>query len=231
MVIAKNRLFFVIGGDFVYRQRALQNLISKTIKQDAAFNSIRVYFDRHTRLEYIQELVLRFSFGKEKVILFKNVDKMHNTIAAFLEKNLAKILEFNYLIFEVDRNADEFYRDRTLKKQKSLMTLLHKATVLRIKSVFKETVSLWSLMRAVHQKRLDTSLYIVDRLFSSSREDKRILGTKILGYLVSGLSDLADASYKKRCFNLLWETDRLLKRGNVESKLALQSFLVKLFSD
>ncbi|MFH1767599.1 MAG: hypothetical protein ABH858_00375 [Candidatus Omnitrophota bacterium] len=223
----KKRVFFVVSADSINRRRTVENITIKILnKKDSSLNT-HVFYGKDAHLDKVKELVLSFSFGRDKVIIFKQADTLPEDLKAFLRDNIKDMVSNNYFIFEIERDYFEFQGDKRLAKDKLFELLSKEAHVFRISS-FSEQASIKKLLLMIRRKRLPEALSVLEDIFDQETKKEDFLGVQILGALTRQFSYMDNSLEKERCFNLIWQSERIIKEGRVEQKVALQLLITKL---
>jgi hypothetical protein len=220
----RKKIFCVIGLDFFHRQRAIDRIKFQILKNKNYSLNTTTLYSGELDTKRLQEAVFHFSFDREKIILFRNSQKLPSDIKNFLLKEINKIIVFNYVIFEIERDYREFVSDKKIIQDTFFRYILKNSTLRKIHS-FKEDISLKKFIIDVRRNRFSSALYKLERLFLEFKNDKK-LGVQILGALVREFSYLA--GQRQKYFDLLWDTDRLIKEKGIDPKLALEILITKL---
>jgi len=226
MVNIRERVFLIVGTDFSQRQRVIENIKKRILKEKASsFNNLIVY-SKEANAKDLGEKLFTTSFGKNKIIIFKNVDDLPVEIRKFLFTNLDRILSNNYLIFETDKDYYQFQKNKKFVNDDFFVSVLKKATLSKVASI-KGKVTIEDFMASLRKNNLSESVYITEKLFAGGSKD-RILGPQIIGILVSKISFLKDPAKKDKYFKYLWEADRAIKEKGLDSRLVIESLLTKV---
>ena len=226
MVNIRERVFLIVGTDFSQRQRVIENIKKRILKEKASsFNNLIVY-SKEANAKDLGEKLFTTSFGKNKIIIFKNVDDLPVEIRKFLFTNLDRILSNNYLIFETDKDYYQFQKNKKFVNDDFFVSVLKKATLSKVASI-KGKVTIEDFMASLRKNNLSESVYITEKLFAGGSKD-RILGPQIIGILVSKISFLKDPAKKDKYFKYLWEADRAIKEKGLDSRLVIESLLAKV---
>lgn len=226
MVNIRERVFLIVGTDFSQRQRVIENIKKRILKEKASsFNNLIVY-SKEANAKDLGEKLFTTSFGKNKIIIFKNVDDLPLEIRKFLFTNLDRILSNNYLIFETDKDYYQFQKNKKFVNDDFFVSVLKKATLSKVASI-KGQVTIEDFMASLRKNNLSESVYITEKLFAGGSKD-RILGPQIIGILVSKISFLKDPAKKDKYFKYLWEADRAIKEKGLDSRLVIESLLTKV---
>ena len=98
----RDRVFLVIGTAFLGRQRAVDNLKKRILKQRSAAFNIVTFYPREIELKDLRHKMLTYSLDKEKIIIFKDAYNLSVKVRDFLFTNLKQIIAANYIILEID---------------------------------------------------------------------------------------------------------------------------------
>ncbi len=223
----KNKVFLIVGEDFSSRKHAIESIKKKLARGRPSVFQVSTIYSDQTDLNGIKELLFTSSFGGERIVIFKDITSLDKEIKDFLYKNLNTVVSSNYLIMEIEFSPDQIYRDKRFTADKLLGYLLKYARIIRIRS-FPESVSIKKLIFSLRDRKLDRSLYILEKIFSDTGVRTDALAMMVLGSLSREFSRLRLPVEKERCFLLLWDTERALKEGRVPPKLALELLITKL---
>ncbi len=226
MVDAK-RVFLVVGSDFSRRRNAVDSLKRKLIPQKYSPFNERVYYSSEIELSKLRALLFNFSFNGERIVIFKEADKLNKDTKEFLYNNIKDVIKNNYLIFEIEREYFFLKGDRKFTDDKFFSFLMKTAYPIKLNS-FTGIASIGKLMGMIKRKQLQDALYTLESIFSNAGKNKDYIGMQILGAMTANFSR-ADSPFKKRkYFNLIWSAERILKRRKIESKTALGFLITKL---
>ncbi|UCC95132.1 MAG: hypothetical protein JSW40_10075 [Candidatus Omnitrophota bacterium] len=225
MVNPARRIFFVIGTDFLHRQRAIENIKTRILHNKSSPINTIIFYSKEIEMNDLRKKVLTFSFDKEKIIIFKNASALTMAIKKFFVENLKEITSSNYLIFEIEQDHRNVFQDTKLTKDKFFSFLLKRGTILRISSTLQR-LTLDDFKRSIRRSDYARSFYILEKLFE--KEKGKDLGPQILGILVYEFSRTKNPHQKEKYFSYLWETDRAIKEKGVNSRLALEVLIARL---
>jgi len=223
----KDRVFVVIGSDFLNRKRAIDNIKTKLLKKRELALNTQVLYAREIDLISLRELLFSFSFDGDRIIIFKEAQNLSKQVKDFIYKNLKSIIGNNYLIFDIERDYASLKKDKSFLKDRFFSYLFRYAYLLKLSS-FKEDISIQKFLVMVRKNRVAQAIYILEKIFDIGSKKKEFLGIQILGALTREFSYIKNPLEKERYFNLIWETDRALKEGRVEPRLALELLVTKI---
>jgi len=234
MVSFRERTFLVAGSDFFQRQQAIKNITKRILKdQPSAFNFLILY-SKELDSKSLQEKLFTTSFGKNKIILFKNFFDLASSLRYVLFTNIKKILSTNYLILETDKEYYQLSYSKKISSDNLFKLIIQKSAIFRVSSS-KRDVTIKDFMNSMDRNDLQLSLYTLESLFQGSGKD-RILAQQILGILVKkfsllGSKSLSEKEYHKQqeYFRYLWEADRAIKEKGLDARLAIEVLLTKIF--
>ncbi|MCK4912307.1 MAG: hypothetical protein KAS05_01140 [Candidatus Omnitrophica bacterium] len=222
----RERVFLIAGADFSQHQRVVDNVKKRILRQKtSSFDSLTIY-SKEANAKDLAEKLFTTSFEENKIVIFKNVQELSLVARKFLFTNLDKILSNNYLIFETDKDYYQFQKDKKLINDDFFVSVLKKATLFKVASI-KRKVTIEDFIASLRRNNLSDSVYIVEKLFAGGSKD-RILGPQIIGILVRKLSFLENPAKKDKYFKYLWEADRAIKEKGLDSRLVIESLLVKV---
>ena len=223
----KTRLFFVIGAEFSHRKRAIDGIKARLLKKKESSLNTRVFYAKEINLSNLRDVLFSFSFDRDKVIIFKESQNLDVKVKDFIYSNIKNILDANYLIFELEKDFFYVKNDRRFNKDKFFSFLLNNASLYRMNS-FNEDISIKKLLSFIRKNNLNESLYILEKIFSSSQKAKDFVGMQILGALTREFSYTNNPLKRQKCFDLIWGADRALKQGRLGQKAAIQLLITKL---
>ena len=226
MLNIREKVFFVSGSDFFQRQLAVGNIKKRISSNRPELLSSSIFYGKETELINLQEKLLTTSFGKNKIIIFKDFLGLNIAIRNFIFANLEKILAVNYIIFETDKDCYQLQRNKRINSDKLFNLILTKSSLIKVTSL-KPKASINDFMDSLRRKDLSSSLYILESLFEGGSKDK-LLGVQVIGILVRNSSYLKGSLKKNKSFKYLWEADRAIKEKGVDVRLAIGALLVKL---
>ena len=223
----KKKVFIVAGSDFTRRKSAVDSLKKRLIPHKSSCLNFQVYYSRDIELDKLRGLLLSFSLEKERIVVFKESSFLGKGAKDFLYKNISSIVKNNYLIFEFEENYFFLSRDKHFTNDRFFGYIFKNAFLIRTSS-FVNGVSIRNLMDAIRKNRLRDSLYILESIFNNAGKDRSFIGMQILGAITKSFSYMRNPVERKRCFNLIWEAERILKGGKIEDKATLQILITKL---
>jgi hypothetical protein len=223
MVNVAKRIFLVVGKDFLQRQHAIENIRKKVLPHPSCLIDTFVFYPHEIDLKGLWERCVTFSFDKEKILIFKDADRISSEVKEFLQKGIAKIVSANYLIFE----SEEDLLSGARKKDVFFRELARQAAVVRVGSPSARPVTLEDFKWSFRKRDVASALAIVERLFN---EQGRDLSPLILGILVYECMRTKDLNLRKRYFSFLWEADREMKEKGLNGRLVIERLVMKLFS-
>jgi len=226
MVNIRERVFLISGTNFLQRQHAVENIKKRILKGKASSLNVFTFYGKEVKLEDLGEKLFTTSFGKERIVVFKDSQDLPSAVRKFLFDNLKRILSSNYLIFETDKDYYQFQKDKRFTNDEFFVSVLKRAALFRVVST-KETATIEDFIASLRKNDLATSVYILEKLFAGGSRDK-ILGPQIIGILVRKLSFLKDPTEKDRYFKYLWESDRAIKEKGLDPRLVIEALLVRV---
>jgi len=231
MVSFRERTFLVAGSDFFQRQQAIKGITKRILKdQSSAFN-FTILYSKELDSKSLQEKLFTTSFGKNKIILFRNFFDLAPSLRDTLFTKIKKIISANYLIFETDK---EYYQLK-FSSDNLFKLVIQKSAIFRVSSNKRE-VTIKDFMNNIDRNDLQSSLYVLESLFQGGGKD-RIIAQQIIGILVkkfsiSGSKKLLEKEYCKqqKNFRYLWEADRAIKDKGLDARLVVEVLLAKIFA-
>ena len=228
MVNIRERVFLISGTNFLQRQRAVENIKKRILKEKAQSLNVLTFYGKETNVKDLGEKLFTISFGKDKIAVFKNFQDLPVAVRNFLFENLKRILFNNYLIFETDKDYYQLQRDKKFAADKFFIFCLKRAALFRVAST-KGEPTIEDFIGSIRKDDLATSVYILEKLFKGGSKDK-ILGPQIIGILVRKFSFLKNPAEKGKYFKYLWEADRAIKEKGLDPRLVIETLLVKVFT-
>lgn len=134
----------------------------------------------------------------------------------------------NSIIFETDKDYYQLQRNKKFISDKFFSLVFKKAALFKIASS-KKKVSIEDFFNSVRKNDLASSLFVLESLFTGAAKDKS-LGPQIVGFLVGKFSYLGYSAKKDKYFKHLWEADRAIKEKGFDTRLVIETLLVKLFA-
>ncbi len=222
----KTNIFFVIGSDFLSRKRAIDNIKSKFLQNNSLLNT-HTYYSNEIDLYELRSSIFNLSLGGKKIIVFREAQHLSKEIKDFLLTNIKIIVKDSYLIFDIERDFSSFKQDKYFIRDGFFNYFFKRATVLKLSSFIKD-VSIKKLIQMIKKNSLSEALYVLEGIFSSADKSRDIVGMQILGAITKSFSYINNPHKKKRCFDLIYRTERLLKERQIESKIALGLLITRL---
>lgn len=227
MVDVRKRVFFVIGNDFANRRRAVDTIVGRLLPQKDPSLNTAVFYPRDLEISNVKSTLFSFSFASRRVVIFKESQALDKKIRSFLYDNFASIIAGNYLIFESDIDYFTLTRDRKFTTDKLFSYLAKKAYVVKLER-FEEIISVNRLLSLVRKSKLPEALYVLERVFEKEEKNKDVLGMQILGALTREFSSVPDQQTRRQYFECIWDAERMVKEGRLDSKIALGLLLTKI---
>ena len=224
----RKRLFCVIGLNSAHRQRAIEKVKREILKDKASSLNTHVFYSHELTIEKARELLSAYSFEERRVIIFKRAQDLPLGVTTFLLKELKNVPPSNCIIFEIEREYAKFINDKKVIANKFFPYILRVSTVMKMHS-YKEDISVNKLLFAVRKNDASWALYILERLFIEFKNSSA-LSLQILGALTRNFSFTPNPGVRKKYFNLIWETDRLIKEKGIDSRLALERLITKIIT-
>lgn len=225
MVDLKDRIFLVATDDFEQRRRAIDSIKRRILKESLTPLNVLTIYSKEIFLKDLAEKLFTVSFGKEKILIFKDTLQLSVGIREFLFKNLKKILLGNYLILEIDEPFDSLRGRKVLLHDHFFALVFRNASKLNL-SWHSRPLTIEDFKRSIDRSDLGQSLYIMRKLFEAKVKDEE-LGMQLLGILIYRFSYLKSSIEKEQCLKYLWEADRAIKEKGLKPQLALELFLIK----
>jgi len=222
----RKKVFIVIGLDFTSRKLAVDNLKKRLIPQYSCLN-FQVYYSRDVDFGNLRRSFSSFSFEKERIVVFKESEFLSKEIKDFLYDSMKDIIKSNYLIFELEKNYFFLKKEKQFMRDKFFSYLLKNACLIKITS-FTGSTSISKLMDMIRNNKLQDALYALESVFDNAGKNKDFIGMQILGAITRGFAYVRNPTEKARCFNLIWDTERILKNRKIEDRAALQILITKL---
>ncbi|MCF7907940.1 MAG: hypothetical protein K9L86_03590 [Candidatus Omnitrophica bacterium] len=223
----RERLFLISGGNFDQRQRTLSGIKKRLFKEKDSPLDTFTFYGKEVELKGLNDKLLTASFGQRRMIIFRNFHQLASPVRKFIFKNIKRILLANYVVFDSDKEYYQLQRDKRFMSD-SLFTLAIKQAAVYKVSPVKKDFSFQDLMSSLRKNDLNSSLYIIESLFRSG-SNAHMLGPQIIGVLVHKCSGFSNPR-REICLEYLWEADRALKEKGVDSRLAIETLLVKIFT-
>lgn len=227
MVGIRERVFFISGDNFFQRQLLLQNIKERILPNESVSLNVLTFHSKEIDIKDLQEKVFTVSFGKNKILIFKDFHNLSVDLADFLFNNLKKILATSYIIFETDKNYYQLVKNKKFTSNNLFSLLLKRAALFKLAPIQRE-FSIENIINSIRKNDLVSSLYILEKLIRAGAKEK-MLGPQIIGILVGKFSYLSDPVEKERVFNHLWEADRAIKEKGLDARTIIETLLVKVF--
>jgi len=226
MVTIRQRIFMICGAHYFGRQRAIENIKKRFSTKNPSLNTF-TFYSKEANPEQVEEALLTASFTDARIVLFKDFTALNAAIRTFLFSHYRQLLQGLYLIFETDKDFYQLQRDRLMTSDSFFNLIMKQASLIRVGSSARP-VCLQDFIMSVKRHDLSASLYTLERLCETDAKAK-ILGPQIMGILISHFAYNKNVPSASKQFAYLWQTDRALKEKGIDSRLALETLLVKLF--
>ena len=185
------------------------------------------FYPEKVKKNEIKEMLNLASFGKKRMIIFKNPQNLSASIKDFLYKELKKKINA-FLVFEIEKDCNKFLEE--VKEDLFLQFILKEGNLYRTYSL-STFPQIYKFIYAFRKNDYPQALKILENLFKEET-NSNLLGTKLLGILIKNYSLFHlfnSSSSQNDLLSLLWETDRLIKEKGISSCLALERLLIKLY--
>jgi hypothetical protein len=226
MVSIREKVFLVCGGDFLQRQRALDSIKKRLLKNEPRPLASLTFYSKEINIKDLQEKLATASFDKKRILIFKDFSNLASRARSFLFDNFKKIVLSNYIIFETDSEYYYLQRSKKITADKLFAIVISKSAVYRVASP-KRSASMQDFMDSVRRNDLASCLYILECLFEGGAKEDA-LGPQIIGILTRKFSYHKNSSEKETYFKYLWEADRAIKEKGLGVRLIIEALLVKL---
>lgn len=223
----RERLFLILGGDFNQRQLALSGIKKRLLKQESLPIDFFTFYAKEIDLKTFSEKLLTVSFGQRKVVIFRNFHQLTSPVRKLFLKNIKKILETNYMIFDSDKEYYQLQKDKKFLSDELFSFIIKRAAIFRVSAARKE-FSIQDFMSSLRKNDYKSCLYVVESLFAAGAKAD-ILGPQIIGILVHRSTGL-NGHQRKKHLQYLWEADRNLKEKGLDPRLVISTLLVKIFT-
>ena len=225
----RDRVSLVCGADFSQRQRAIENIKKRILKDKPGTVCSFTFYCKEMNSLDLQEKLFMASFDKIKIIIFKDFNELTADVRKIMFDNLENILANTYMIFETDKDYYTLRKEKKITSDNLFNLIIQKSCLFKVVSSEKE-VTMIDFMNSTRKNDLDSSLYILERMLKDGAND-RLLGPQIIGVLVRKFSYLRDPVKKDKCFKYLFEADRAIKQKGLDARLVIEVLLVKLFEN
>jgi len=222
-------IFCIIGSDYAHRHRALERIKNEILKDNniSSLDVVTIYPEKVKKRE-IKEILNLASFGKKRIIVFKNPQNFSASVKNFLYEELKKKIDA-FLVFEIEKDYNKF--SEKIKEDLFLQFILKEGVLYRTYS--SATFSqIYKFIYAFRKKNYPQALRILENLFREETNNN-LLGARLLGVLIKNYNFFrlfnSSSDQNEELLYLLWETDRLIKEKNISSRLALERLLIKLY--
>jgi len=226
----KKEIFCIIGSDYIHRHRALERIKNEILKNNnISFLDIVTVYPEKAKKREIKEILNLASFGKRKMIIFKNPQNLSSSLKNFLYKEFKKKIDA-FLVFEIEKDYNKFSEE--IKEDLFLRFILKEGNLYRTYS--SPTFSqIYKFIYAFRKKDYPQALRILENLFKEETKNN-LLGAKLLGILIKNYDlfrffSSSLSGYDDNLLSLFWETDRLIKEKGISPYLALERLLIKLY--
>ena len=225
-MVNEKKIFIVAGTDFLQRQRAIESIKKRILKDAPSLLSIFTLYSKEINPDQLRKNIFTLSFNKEKIVIFKNALKLSSPVKSFLFKEIKRIISNNYIVLEIEKDYYQFQKEND--RENFFRFAINQAAIFKVPSRTQD-VSFEDFIKSIYRNDLGSSLYIMEKLFTGKNKDTG-LGVKILGVLISKFSRINIPLKRQVYFRYLWEADRSMKEKGINPRLTLETLLVRLFS-
>ncbi|MBN3039784.1 MAG: hypothetical protein JW867_01515 [Candidatus Omnitrophica bacterium] len=222
----KTRAFLICGNDFYARKRAIENIKTRILKGKAGLLNTSVVFSKEIELKEFQENLLTRSLHDIQLFIFKDFLELPLLARNFLSENIKKILAAGFLIFESEKDYYFVAKELARAKDRLFSVLLKGLPPVRA-GFSKRDLSIYDFIKSFERKDLQGCLYVLENLYAQSPKQNQF-GPQLIGVIVNNISKSAKSKQKQVCLSYVWDADRSIKEGGKDSRLILQTLLVKL---
>jgi len=107
----RKEIFCIIGSDYIHRHRALERIKNEILKNnDISSLDVVTFYPEKVKKNEIKEMLNLASFGKKRMIIFKNPQNLSASIKDFLYKELKKKINA-FLVFEIEKDCNKFLEE------------------------------------------------------------------------------------------------------------------------
>jgi len=225
MVNIRERAFIICGADFFARKQALANIKKRVLKAKPASLNTITFYPKETSVQSLQDKLLNLSFSGVRIAVFKDFLKLSPAVKELFLNSLNKILENNYIVFETESSYYQLQRNKKTANDKFFGAILKKAALFRVSSAKRES-TIGDFIESISRRDLPSSLYILESLFDTQAKSKA-LGPQVIGVLVNKFGACKDGS----SLEYLWQADRAIKEKGRDTRLVIETLLVKLLKN
>jgi len=212
---------FLFAGDKADRRESASGDLRKKIFPSGKGCSIFTYHCAELNLSTLQEEIFTFAFDLDKLTLFKGIENLEQEARDFLKINLEKIAAVSYLVFESDFGVSALRAE----KDDFFDLLLREATLIDFSSGTR-ALTVDDFIVCLRRNDLAGALYTVNRLF----DDEGDLSSLIIGILNGRAAYIGDKAEKARVLGLLWHADRGIKEKSADSRITVETLLIKILT-
>jgi hypothetical protein len=227
LVSVAKKTYLVIGGDSTDRGKIIQDIKSKIFGSKLNSLSTFTFYPHQIKLEELKKLLFNFGFASNRLVVFKEVDKLSSEVKEFILNNLSDVTSHNYFIFESPQNYFILTHSYKYTRDQFFKYLLKVSSVRKIDD-FKEVVSINRIIKAVNKKNLPQAYYFLEKIFAQYPKKDNSLGIKILATMMRRLS-FPEAKQNKM-LAAIWQAEKKIKDGLLDSKTALNLLILKIIS-
>ncbi|MCF7895369.1 MAG: hypothetical protein K9L69_04495 [Candidatus Omnitrophica bacterium] len=228
MVGEKFKTYLVSGGSPFQRRKVINNIKRDVFTGEKSRLRAVTLYAGDINLDSFKDLVFTLSFQKKKVVLIKDFISLSKPIRNFIFKNIQKILNYNYIIFE-----SEITYFSLGKKKKIVSDPFFNYIIKNSKKYGQRALpaglSIEDFRNQLYKNNLSSCLFILEELLSSKTKSNKI-APQILGLIIAKFSYLRNFDQQKKAFNQLWQADRTLKQSNIDIRILMERLLIKLFA-
>ncbi|MBN2483602.1 MAG: hypothetical protein JXD21_05315 [Candidatus Omnitrophica bacterium] len=226
--MAHPKTFCVIGTEFAQRQRTLTKITHSLLNgRDSALH-VNVLYAHEVEVESLRELISRYSFGGEKIIIFKEAHMFSEKVKKYLLDEWDALAAANSLVFDIEQDPALLVKNKKYKDDRFLQHILKSSQLYKTYS-YQNEIPLYKLLWPLRKNNQAEALYILEKLFLEEPNESK-LGMQVLGMLIREFSRPEYRSRRQDYLTLVWEADRLIKERGLTPKLALSLLLTKIFS-
>ncbi|MDD5441449.1 MAG: hypothetical protein PHZ27_04515 [Candidatus Omnitrophica bacterium] len=222
----KDKLFFIVGGENSQRKAAFENIKSE-ISKNNIIGGVLFFYPDNVTADKFKEDVFTFSFSGQKVVVLRQVESMPVDVKKILVDNLTKILDFNYIVAESELDFGFLSNDRKLAKDPLISLLITKAASTKF-NVYNPPPSIDDFKKNLRTNNINGILFALEKIYVDSKG--RDFGPQILGMLNYKFGYIKNPAIKQRKLKYLWDADRLMKTGGEDSRVILNTLIMKLFA-
>ncbi len=213
-------VFVVLGKDPNHKKIRVDKIKDSLFKKNPQTTLVHFFAEELSLSEVSREI--DNVFFTKRIFIFKSVQNLPDEVKSYLLEMIKEGHSNDAFIFDFDAKTKDWYK---LQKDDFFSFLFELYPPFKVAGRQKD-VSLKDLAYALRGNSLKSSLEVISLLFCKYPKEK--ISMQMLGLMIKIFTDTRSPSLRKRYLRYLFQTDRLVKEGVLDSQRALEFLVLKV---